>query len=450
MIRKLVEDYAGKTDYADARVHEISKEVILLENGETSNIFLNNKSYGVRILYNGGWGMAYSYDFDKAKELFEKALKIAKLSSGKKKEFSGPKPVNDSKIYDCKIDPFSIDPLEKIKLLKEYESLLKGSRIKNIQVLLQAERVNKSVYAPGVEVSQEFTNNIHRIFVTAKEGRVIQSTGEHYSRLGGYEMITSRDLNEVTSRVNERIDRLLHAKSAKPERAAVVCDPAMTGLFFHEAVGHACEADAVINNASLFKELIGRKIASQEVTLVDDPTIEERGFYWYDDEGVKSRPTALITNGVLSGFMHSLKTANEMNVEPTGNGRVMNAENPPIPRMSNTSLKPGKWSVEELIHEARNGYYVKGFNGGVVDPITGQFSFGASECFKIVNGEVMEPLRDVTLAGNILEALKGIRVGNDQTKNRLTGTCGKSGQHVRVGDYCPSILVREVVVGGSA
>jgi TldD protein len=148
--------------------------------------------------------------------------------------------------------------------------------------------------------------------------------------------------------------------------------------------------------------------------------------------------------------MHSLKTANEMNVKPTGNARIMNAEHSPLPRMSNTTLKSGKWSVDELIHEAREGYLVKGFKGGVVEPITGQFTFGASECFKIVNGEIGEPLRDVTLAGNILETLKAIKVGKDVTKTRLTGTCGKAAQHLRVGDYCPSILVKEVIVGGSA
>jgi TldD protein len=198
------------------------------------------------------------------------------------------------------------------------------------------------------------------------------------------------------------------------------------------------------------KGLRHQLIGSNEINLFNDPTLNERGFYWYDDEGVKAHETPLIVNGVLSGFMNSLKTANELNEAPTGNGRCTNAEYNPIPRMSNMVLKPGKWSPDDLIKEVRNGYLMKGFTGGVVDPITGQFSFGASECYQIVNGEVSEPLRDVTMASNILDALKGIMVGRDQQPTNSGGTCGKEGQYVRVGEFCPSILIRDVMIGGSA
>ncbi len=449
MIRSLVKEYETKCDFIDTRIYEIKKEVISIENNVTSNIYLDSKSFGVRVLVNGGWGMAYSNDFGNAREVFEKALKMAKLSAGEKKEFKGAPPVTDSREYAYITDPFLITPSEKLEMLKDYEKELKKEKlIRNSRLILECSRVRKSVIAPGVDVNQEFTNNLFRAFVTAREGNVIQSVSKHYSRLGGYEVLDDLSPNSVAEELIGRVKRLLHARAPKAERSAVVCDPMMTGLFFHEAVGHACEADSILNNASVFKGMLNKKVASDEVNLVDDPTIKERGFYWYDDEGIRASPTPLITNGILTGFMHSLRTANEMGELPTGNGRVMNADYPPIPRMSNTVLKPGKWKVDDLIKEVRNGYLVKGFSGGVVDPITGQFSFGASECFRIRNGEVGEPLRDVTLAGNILEALRGIKVADDATKTHLTGTCGKDGQGVRVGDYCPSILVREVIVGG--
>ncbi len=452
MIEQSIKKYENKCDYIDARVHELIKEDILLENGETSNIYSSNKTIGVRVLINGGWGLAYTYKTNNIDETINKAIRIAKLSATNKKEFNKqPAPISDDKKYYYNTDPFSINPTDKIKLLKEYESKLKKEQsIKNTKILIECSRVNKTIITPNAHIKQEFTNNILRVFVTAREGDLIQSTSHHYSQLGGYENITSLNKDEITKELTERINRLLHAKAPKAERATVVCDPLMTGLFFHEAVGHACEADAILNNASQFKGMKGQLIASEEVNLLDDPTIKERGFYWYDDEGVKARPTPLITNGVLTGFMHSLRTANEMGEEPTGNGRVMNANYNPIPRMSNTVLKAGEWSYDELIKKAGNGYLVKGFKGGVVDPITGQFSFGASECYRIVNGEVTEPLRDVTLAGNILQTLKGINVGNDPLRTKITGTCGKQGQSVRVGDYCPSILIKEAIIGGSA
>jgi len=452
MIEKLVDEFSSKCDYVDARVHDIVKETIMLENNDTSNMFLSNKSYGVRVLFKGGWGLVYSYDFTKARSVFEKALKIAKISSGKEKtDFKKPASVKDDKKIIYKIDPFSINPTDKISTLKDYESALKKDpKVKRTSLLMDNARVNKSVYAPGININQEFTINIFRAFVTAREGNVIQSSNKHYSKIGGYETIQSLNLEEITQEILERANRLLNAKAPKPERATVVCDPMMTGLFFHEAVGHACEADHIINKASVLADKRSQLIASEEVNLIDDPTIKERGFYWYDDEGVKAKPTPLITKGRLVGLMHSLKTANQLGEEPTSNGRSMNADYPPIPRMSNTILKPGKWSIDDLIKEVGNGYYVKGFGGGIVDPISGQFSFGASECFKIINGEVSESLRDVTLAGSILKILKGIKVGKDFTKTHLTSTCGKGGQSARVGECCPSILIEDVVIGGSA
>ncbi|HLE06943.1 MAG TPA: TldD/PmbA family protein [Candidatus Nanoarchaeia archaeon] len=452
MIDKLVNEFLGKCDYVDARVTDLSKEVVMLENGDTSNVFINSKSFGVRVMVKGGWGLCYSNDFSNARSVFDKALKMAMLSKKNDKvDFKGVPRVSDDKKYKYKIDPFSVDPVNKISMLKEYESLLKkDSKIKSSSLVMESGREDRTVYAPNVSVHQEFTVNVFRASVTAKEGSVIESARKNFSRLGGYEVFNDLTPDLVSKELTARVNQLLTAKAPKPERADIICDPVMTGLFFHEAVGHACEADAIIGKASVFSGLKNSLIASEEINLSDDPTIDERGFYWYDDDGFKSKETPLIINGVLSGFMHSVRTANELGESPSGNARAMSAEFPPIPRMSNTVLKKGSHSFDDLVSDLCDGYYVKGFNGGVVDPTTGQFSFGASECYRVKNGVILEPLRDVTLAGNILESLKTIKVGNDPSMSHVSGTCGKQEQYARVGDYCPSILVKDVIVGGSA
>ena len=451
MIDKLVNEFLGKCDYVDARVVELSKEVVMLENGDTSNVFINSRSFGVRVMVKGGWGLCYSNDFSNARSVFDKALKMASLSKKVSADFKGVPKASDDKKYPYKTDPFSVDPINKISMLKEYESLLKkDSKVKSTSLIMESGREDRTVYAPDVNVHQEFTVNVFRASVTAREGSVIQSARKNYSRLGGYEVFNDLEPDVVSKDLTSRVNQLLTAKAPKPERADIICDPMMTGLFFHEAVGHACEADAIIGKASVFSGLKNSLIANEEVNLFDDPTIHERGFYWYDDEGVKTKKTPLIVNGVLSGFMHTLRTANELNELPSGNARAMSADFPPIPRMSNTVLKKGSHSFDDLVSELRDGYYVKGFNGGVVDPTTGQFSFGASECYHVKNGVILEPLRDVTLAGNILESLKNIKVGNDPCMSHVSGTCGKQEQYARVGDYCPSILVKDVIVGGSA
>ncbi len=446
MIEKVLKEYAQKTDFIDVRVIEIKKEVISFEGTQFNNIFSDKKSFGVRILLNGGWGFAYSCDFNNVREVFDKAYRIAKLNANKKIKFNAPS-FFDKKKYPIKLNPFEIPIEEKIEKVNTILKLLDADHIKNKAVLLNCSNIKRQVINPCLNVSQEFILTSLKLNITARQGDIIQSTYEGYSSLGGYENIERINLNEFTKKALDRINRLLRARPPKPTKTTVVCNPQMTGLFFHEAVGHACEADSVLNKSSLFSKT-GIKVGSEEITLLDDPTFDENGFYWYDDEGARAKPTTLIENGVLKGFMHSLRTSNEMNVSPTGNGRCMDASYFPIPRMSNTVLKPGKWSEEDLISEVKEGYYVKGFKGGVVDTTTGQFSFGASECFEIKNGEIGENLRDVTLTGNILNCLKTIKVANNPQKTHLPGRCGKDGQLVRVGDCCPSILVKEVIVGG--
>ncbi len=447
LITKLINNYSSKCDYIDARIIDKKLESISLSNGSSNNYFTNNFTYGVRVLLNGNWGFSYSSNINDFESIIKRAFKSAKLSSGNSR-ISLPNSVSDSRKIKYDIDPFNVSADDKINLLKSFDKNLRKNLIKQVRASLVFVRTNKWVISPLVNVKQEFTNSLLMIDVSARDNNIIQSTRHYYSKLGGFEVINSVSVNDVSDKLISRINRLLRAKSPKPEKANVVLDPYMTGLFFHEAVGHACEADSVINNTSLMKGRVGSVVASDEVTLIDDPTLIERGFYWYDDEGVEASPTTLIERGVLKGFMHSLSTAGEMNVKPTSNGRVMDGSFIPIPRMSNTLLKSGNHSFDDLVDLVHNGYLVKGFNGGVVDPITGQFSFGSSECFKIENGVITEPLRDVTLAGSINEVLPTIMVGNDSTKTHLTSTCGKDGQSVRVGEYCPSILVKGVIVGG--
>lgn len=446
----LVDEYASRCDYVDARVTDSKHEDIFLSNGEAMNDFSENFNYGVRVLYRGGWGFYSGNDFRDVRSVFEKALRIARLSEVEVKErFSSAPGIKASRVYPCKVDPFSVDPDVKSRLIKEYYSLIsKCSLFRSSSVGLTSSFNRVKVYAPGVSVVQEFNNCFLDMNVAVKDRGDSFSVSDYKHHLGGFDFISSINPEVFVNEFISKSKRLLNAKLPKSGRADVVCDPEMTGLLFHEAVGHACEADNFIGNSSIFSGLRGKRVASEEVNLIDDPTVDGNGFYWFDDEGVKARPTQLITNGVLTGLLHSLYTANKLHEEPTGNGRCMSARWRPIPRMSNTVLRNGNYSFDELVSEVRNGYLVKGNRDGIVDSVTGEFNFTADECFRIVNGCVGEALKGVTLGGNILDVLKTVKVGNDAKINLNGGFCKKSGQEVRVNDYCPSVLVKGVMVSG--
>ena len=145
---------------------------------------------------------------------------------------------------------------------------------------------------------------------------------------------------------------------------------------------------------SAFFDLVGRKVASEQITIVDDGTIpERRGSLTIDDEGTMSQNTVLIEKGELKGFMHDRLNARLMKQNPTGNGRRQSYSHIPMPRMTNTYMLSGKYDHEELIKSTKKGIYATQFSGGQVDITSGKFVFSASEAFEIINGKIGKPLK---------------------------------------------------------
>ena len=242
--------------------------------------------------------------------------------------------------------------------------------------------------------------------------------------------------------------------SAKPSPAGeqtVVLGPGWPGILLHEAIGHGLEGDFNRKKTSAFFDLVGRKVASDQITIVDDGTIpERRGSLTIDDEGTISQNTVLIEKGKLKGFMHDRLNARLMKQSPTGNGRRQSYSHIPMPRMTNTYMLPGKYEHEELIKSTKKGIYATQFSGGQVDITSGKFVFSASEAFEILDGKIGKPLKGATLIGNGPEILKEVSmVANNLQLDNGIGTCGKEGQMVPVGVGQPSLKIKKLTVGGT-
>jgi TldD protein len=217
----------------------------------------------------------------------------------------------------------------------------------------------------------------------------------------------------------------------------------------HEAFGHACEADAILAGASVLDDKVGKKVACDDVTLVDDPTVKNTfGYFAIDWEGVKARKHVLIENGVLKGFLHNLESSSRMGVEPNGASRAQVYNYPPIIRMSNTYIGPGDRSKEELISELKHGILFEGMQYGYVEPAKGQFMFKGSEAYEIKNGEVGQRYRDASLSGVILEVLTKVEALADDFELVDPGYCGKSAQSARTTDGGPHMRIGDLVVAG--
>jgi TldD protein len=284
--------------------------------------------------------------------------------------------------------------------------------------------------------------------VVARRGKDIRTGYKSLARSSGYEVFDLKNPVDLAMEASKIAVNMLDAVSAPPGEFPVVIGPAFGGVIFHEACGHGLEADAVLKNATVFKDKIGKKIASEIVTAIDDSTLKYRwGSYKFDGEGFPSNRTILIKDGILQNYIYDLRTSKKLNEKQTGNGRRQSFRDVPFPRMSNTFIDSGNEDPGSIIRSVSKGIYAKEFAGGQVDPATGDFVFGISEGYLIESGKISFPIKDTTIIGNGPEILKRIEaVGNNL--DFAPGFCGKNDQLVSNEVGQPTIKVEKITVGG--
>ena len=243
----------------------------------------------------------------------------------------------------------------------------------------------------------------------------------------------------------------LDSKPSPAGEMKVVLGPGWPAILIHEAVGHGLEGDFNRKKTSVFHDLVGKRVASEGVTIVDDGTLDKRrGSLNIDDEGTPTENTVLIENGILKNFMQDRMNARLMNTKSTGNGRRESYKHIVMPRMRNTIMLNGKNTQEEMIKSVDKGIFAVSFGGGQVDITSGKFVFNCTEAYEIIDGKIGSPLKGATLIGDGPSSLKEIlMVGNDMKLDPGIGTCGKAGQGVPVGVGQPSLLINKMTVGGT-
>jgi TldD protein len=245
---------------------------------------------------------------------------------------------------------------------------------------------------------------------------------------------------------------LLDADPAPAGTMPVVLGAGWPGILLHEAVGHGLEGDFNRKGTSAFSGRVGKQVASELCTIVDDGTLpNRRGSLSVDDEGTPGQYNVLVEKGVLRGYMQDKLNARLMGVAPTGNGRRESFAHIPMPRMTNTYMLAGPHDPEEIIRSVDKGLFAPNFGGGQVDITSGKFVFSANEAYLIEKGKLTRPVKGAMLIGDGPEVLGLISmVGNDLTLDQGVGTCGKDGQSVPVGVGQPTLKIDELTVGGTA
>jgi len=423
--------------YAELRIEKGTESTIIIKDDEVKHSSGSVHGMSVRILDNGSWGFASGTN-ESVEDLLGRARKLAGLSKGEV-SISIPNPEKN----EIKDNAEAIDSEQQIKELLEGSKAMEGDGITSRMVSCRDSRSRTEFHnSHGAEIIQEIAYTYLSCSSIAKSGEVMQRGSDRSWSRSGFGRIKVME-TAVSSR--GKALRLVRAAPPPKGRFTVVCDPEMAGVLSHEAIGHACEADSIVDEESVLAGRIGERIGSDLVTIADDPAAKDFGNYYYDDEGVRAGKVVLVENGILKGYLNSMETAGRLQAEPNGHARAGDFSEVPIVRMSNTYFQKGEYSIDEVF-DIREGIYLKGMKGGSVDTFSGGFMFKAEEAYRIRNGEKGKIMRDVTIAGNILQTLLDVEaVGNDFGTN--PGICGKFGQEVAVSNGGPHIRVKGVAIG---
>ncbi|WP_051524738.1 TldD/PmbA family protein [Exiguobacterium undae] len=215
------------------------------------------------------------------------------------------------------------------------------------------------------------------------------------------------------------------------------------GVLFHEACGHALEGNFLVNQ-SVFYNQKNKDIASPLITYIDDPTqVGKWGSILIDDEGNKTAEKTLIKNGKLNDFLLDKNSSIELGLKNNFSARRQSFRYPSAARMTNTYIKNGDSSFDQIISNTKHGIYAKTLGGGSVNPKDSEFNFTVIEGYIINNGKIEKPLKDFRIIGKGNEVLKNVdMVGNDCIFQ--PGLCNASSGKLNVTVGCPTLRINSM------
>ncbi len=430
-----------------------SESMVLDDGCLKSAAFDTSQGFGLRAV--AGEATGYAHATDLTEEAIRRAGEaVAAVCRGRSGVVSLA-PVGTNRSLYTADNPLALVPFEtKTRLLADIDAYARGKdgRVRQVIASLAGEWQAVHVQRSGGEHAADIRPlvRLNVSVVVEQDGR--KETGSHGT---GGRITYEHLLEEATWRgaVDEALRQALVNLQSVPAPAGemtVVLGPGWPGILLHEAIGHGLEGDFNRKKTSAFAGLVGQRVASAGVTVVDDGTISDRrGSLTIDDEGTPSQSTVLIEDGILVGFMQDRQNARLMGVKPTGNGRRESFAHIPMPRMTNTYMLAGQDDPASVLADLKDGIWAVGFGGGQVDITSGKFVFSCTEAYRVRNGQVGEAIRGATLIGDGATALKGIRaIGNDLKLDPGIGNCGKAGQWVPVGVGQPTLMIGGLAVGG--
>jgi TldD protein len=454
-VDEIVSETLNSCDDGELYLEDSKTESIMLDDNKIkSSSYATDLGFGFRAI--SGEVIAYSHSNEISKDsLKQSSANLKSTLKSIRGTYNHSIPKTNKKFYE-EINPIEDKDLNsKIKLLNDVNNYIrsKNSNTKQVTANFNGEQKSIEIIRSGGE-----TLNDVRPLVRFNVSVMLEKDGRKESGvygIGGRQSYDAYLKDDNWKNVCDEALRIasvnLESKPAPAGEMPVVLGPGWPAILIHEAIGHGLEGDFNRKKTSAFHNLMGEKVASEGVTIVDDGTIDNRrGSLTIDDEGTPTEKTVLIENGILKNYMQDRLNARLMKTKSTGSGRRESYKHVVLPRMRNTMMLSGKNTQEEMIASVKKGIFAVSFGGGQVDITSGKFVFNCTEAYEIVDGKIGSPIKGATLIGDGPSILRKVSmVGDDMMLDPGIGTCGKAGQGVPVGVAQPSILIDQMTVGGT-
>ncbi len=399
-----------------------------------------SKGLGLRVFTKKRLGFAYTSDLTPSalRQFVEKTVELSKISApnplnGLTSTKGFAKPAKVGPLFDP--DVANLSPDWKIKAALEMERVLRAydARITAIDSVGAGESVSEVHLATSEGVHHSFEGTAVYLYaspVASQDGQLQTSSWVDYRRF--FDALESPEA--VATEAARRVIRMLGAKKIGSRKMPVVFDPMMAASFIG-GIASAANGDLIYKKSSFLSAHLGKTIASNTVSLVDDGLLE-KGLATspVDGEGVPTKKTYIVKAGRLESFLYDGFTARKAKTKSTGNASRGYRSVPGI-GTHNLYLEPGAKSPESLIGDVKYGLYVTTMLGHGANLVTGEYSRGANGLL-IENGELTTPVQEVTVGGSLLNMLQSIDgIGSDITFRGSTGA--------------PTIRFGEMTVSGS-
>ncbi|MEN6521323.1 MAG: TldD/PmbA family protein [Armatimonadota bacterium] len=460
--------------YADVRIVRTKNEAVNVKNGKVDALVgSDDYGFGVRVIVDGAWGFSSSFVVspEEGEHVAAEAVRIARASARVKKSDVKLAPVEAAEgkfKSDWKIDPFEVPLEDKINLLLEADKIVREQpEVKISEGSMDFYRIDSTFASTeGSYIEQTKIESGAGITATAIEAGEMQrrsypgSFGGDYASQG-YEFAEGWDLVAHAEETAKSAADLLKAPQCPSDRRDLILEGSMLALQVHESCGHPIELDRVFGTEASFagtsfltpEKLNNFRYGSDEVNIVADATAPGGlGTFAYDDEGVPAQCVDIVKEGIFSGYLSSRETAAQMGWDASGGAmRADGWSRIPIIRMTNINLKPGDWTLDEIIKDTKKGIYAEMVQSWSIDDKRLNFQFGTEVAYEIIDGSLGRMLKNPTYTGITYEFWGSCDAVAGKDEWHLWGVpnCGKGepGQTAHVGHGVAPSRFKNVRIG---